>query len=231
MTNEELIKNYRSGDVFALDKLCEANSGLISFIAHKYYGLDDLNDLIQTGWEGFLKAVDTYNPDKENSAKFSTWAVYYIKGHIMRYLDQNQQHRDAKSLNEPLDDDSETTLQDTLPDEDAELAAFRHAERRELRQELENVMRECLPLRQREIVKLRVAWEGYGEPWTYEDIAKAHSLATGQGAVWNFKKAIWRILRSRWGREQIRMIKAEKIGHMRYDTEATALERLEWAGY
>lgn len=227
MTNEELVERHKAGDIFALNELCEANKGLVGFIASKYRGTTEIDDLIQVGWEGFLKAVESYDPDKENAAQFSTWCVYYIRGHILRYLDR--QPKDEKSLQEPLKDDSETTLEDNLVDPDAELAAFRSAQRQELRQELEQVMKDCLPMKQAEIVKFRVGW--YGKPWTFEDIAQAFGMATREGASYNFDKALWRMKRGRWGREQKRLMKMEKLGQLRYRTEATALERLDWEGH
>ena len=227
--NNELIAKHKAGDLFALNDLCECNKGLIGFIAKKFRGLAELDDLIQVGWEGFLKAVDTYDPKRENAASFSTWAIYYIRGHILRYL--SRQPKDVKSLQETVSkEDEDTFIIDTLVDPDAELEHFKYAERRELRQELERVMNDCLSLVEREVVKLRVAWNG-GKIWNLEDIAQAYDMLSGRAVLSIFDKAMWRILRSKWGREQIRMMKTEKLGRLEYNTEASALERLEWEGY
>lgn len=62
---------------------------LVYSIAKKYsYNNEDLEDLYQVGMIGLYNALDNY---KENSlAKFSTYAHFYIKGEILKYIRENR---------------------------------------------------------------------------------------------------------------------------------------------
>lgn len=67
----------------------ELFKSLIYGIAKKYcYNDEDLEDLYQVGNIGLQKALENY---KENSiAKFSTYAHFYIKGEILKYIRENR---------------------------------------------------------------------------------------------------------------------------------------------
>ncbi len=155
-SNEELIKSYHDGDYMALDELVKQNEKLIRFVANKYNAncsIIDQDDLIQQGWTGFLRAVET-------------WAVYWIKQAISRYLTQRTPKNEI-SLSEPIDED--LTIEDTLEDIDA-YKYFERIERQELRKELDAAMSQRLSLKQQQIIKMRYGWDD-NTPWTYQDIA------------------------------------------------------------
>lgn len=58
-------------------------------IAKKYsYNDDDLDDLYQVGNIGLQHALENYKED--SLAKFSTYAHFYIKGEILKYLRENR---------------------------------------------------------------------------------------------------------------------------------------------
>jgi RNA polymerase sigma-B factor len=66
-------------------KLAEQHMGLVTFIAKKYaYRNEPLDDLIQTGVEGLLKAAERFN--KNYGVKFSTYASPTVDGEIRHYL-------------------------------------------------------------------------------------------------------------------------------------------------
>lgn len=224
MTNEEMIERYKAGDYQILDQLIAENERLIKFIANRYYikcSFIDIEDLTQEGWTGFLKAVEKYNPEYEKRAKFSTYAIYWIKQAIGRFLQQKTPQGEV-SLDKPISDDTDLTLGDTLDDPDAEDIAFEKANRADLHQQLSLVMDECLSLQQREIVKLRVGWDS-GEPWTLEAIGELFDIQR-QGVMYNFDKAMWRIRRSKWGREYIRDSQIKKCTHFFWrETDAAAV--------
>lgn len=75
----------RRGDLEARKHLTRANLRLVVSIAKRYKnkGLS-LQDLIQEGTVGLIKAVDKFNP--ERGYKFSTYATWWIKQCIMRAL-------------------------------------------------------------------------------------------------------------------------------------------------
>lgn len=67
----------------------ELFKNLVYSIAKKYsYNDDDLEDLYQVGNIGLQHALENY---KENTlAKFSTYAHFYIKGEILKYIRENR---------------------------------------------------------------------------------------------------------------------------------------------
>lgn len=86
MTNEELClmiqhcsdkKNY-------LDMLYQNNKGLIFKMANRYKELADFDDLCQEGYLGLAQASEQW---KEGEAKFSTYALFWIKRYMIAYLE------------------------------------------------------------------------------------------------------------------------------------------------
>lgn len=83
--NAGLLALAQSGDESALEKLVENNTGLVRSIAARFSGRGvELEDLLQIGSLGMLKAVRSY--DASYNTAFSTYAVPLIIGEIRRYL-------------------------------------------------------------------------------------------------------------------------------------------------
>jgi len=62
---------------------------LVYSIAKKYsYNKEDLEDLYQVGNIGLVNAINNYK--KDSKAKFSTYAHFYIKGEILKYIRENK---------------------------------------------------------------------------------------------------------------------------------------------
>lgn len=90
LSNEEAIllaAKVKRGDEEARNRLIEGNLRLVLFIANKYKSPNiPLEDLIQEGNLGLMKATTMYDYTKGFS--FSTYATYWIKQYISRYVNE-----------------------------------------------------------------------------------------------------------------------------------------------
>ncbi|WP_030299701.1 SigB/SigF/SigG family RNA polymerase sigma factor [Streptomyces katrae] len=82
---EEGTREYQ----YARNTLIEMNLSLVQFAARRFRarargGGLDIDDIIQVGIIGLIKAIDRYEPDRE--VEFSTLALPYITGEIKRYF-------------------------------------------------------------------------------------------------------------------------------------------------
>lgn len=81
----QLIRRAKNGDEEAREQLIYRNTGLVKKIALKFIGTGyELEDLIQVGYIGLLKAVERF--DTDFNVMFSTYAVPMILGEVKRYL-------------------------------------------------------------------------------------------------------------------------------------------------
>lgn len=84
----DLFERYHAGDEKAGDRLTKANLRLVAKIAGEYrrYRVPFL-DLIQEGNIGLLHAKRKYDP--RHGTKFSTYAAYWIRAYMLRYVLQS----------------------------------------------------------------------------------------------------------------------------------------------
>ena len=81
----ELSRRIQNGDEAARRKLIETNLRLVIKIARGYLTPDvSLMDLVQEGNVGLMRAVDKYDHAKQ--VRFSTYAAWWIRQVISRYL-------------------------------------------------------------------------------------------------------------------------------------------------
>ena len=80
-----LLRAAHEGDTGAEEELLRLNMGLVRSIAQRFCGRGvDLEDLIQIGTIGLLKAIRSFDPDR--GFAFSTYAVPLVIGEIKRSL-------------------------------------------------------------------------------------------------------------------------------------------------
>ena len=84
-----LAARIKAGDQVAREALIMANYRLVVNIARRYYSYGaSLDDLIQEGCRGLIRAVDRYDPETHNT-RFSTYATYWIRNMIQRAISVN----------------------------------------------------------------------------------------------------------------------------------------------
>ena len=82
---KQLSRQISAGDAAARDRMVRANLRLVVNIARGYSGKGlPLQDLIEEGNLGLLRAVEGFDPDM--NTRFSTYASYWIKQSIKRAL-------------------------------------------------------------------------------------------------------------------------------------------------
>lgn len=89
MTNEELVVLIQAGiDTAAnMARLWEQNRRFIFKTANKYKGQAEEDDLVQEGYLGLCRAVDGWDP--EQGAGFLSYAGYWIRQSMLRYIHNN----------------------------------------------------------------------------------------------------------------------------------------------
>lgn len=70
---------------YARNTLIEMNMSMVRYVARRYRNRgDDMEDIIQVGTIGLIKAIDRFDLSRE--VEFSTFAVPYILGEIKRFF-------------------------------------------------------------------------------------------------------------------------------------------------
>jgi len=180
-----VTRKARKGDKRAQEKLVTHNLSLVISVARKFMGRGvRLEDLVQEGNYGLLKAIEHFDPEKGN--RFSTYAVWWIRAYVTRSLKDGPSAvrrtmpngglppRDI-SLEETLDAEGESTHLDRLPDEgptpDQQL--MREEERAQVRDALTKVRKRIGELGW-DILSDRLTQD---EPRTLEELGKEWGLS------------------------------------------------------
>ncbi len=142
----------------ARSALIEHNLRLVVYIAKKFDNTCvGVEDLISIGTIGLIKAINTFNPEK--NIKLATYASRCIENEILMYLRRNNKTRMEVSIDEPLNvdwDGNELLLSDILgTDEDI---IYRDLENETERKLLREAIRSLTP-REQKIVALRYGLE------------------------------------------------------------------------
>lgn len=113
---EEALKKLAIGDENIKKVLVERNLRLVVYIAKKFENTGvGIEDLISIGTIGLMKAINTFNTDK--NIKLATYASRCIENEILMYLRKNNKIKGEVSIDEPLNQDgdgNELLLSDIL---------------------------------------------------------------------------------------------------------------------
>ena len=185
---KEMIKKSQNGDMKARNILVEKNMRLVAHMIKKYMSADrDTDDLISVGTIGLIKAVNTFNPDK--NIKLATYASRCIENEILMYLRRNNKTRMEVSIDEPLNvdwDGNELLLSDILgTDEDVISKGIES----EVEKKLLYKAIEKLNHREKVIVEMRYGLNNKdGEEMTQKEVAD--SLGISQSYISRLEKKI-----------------------------------------
>ena len=177
----------------ARSKLIEHNLRLVVYIAKKFDNTAvGVEDLISIGTIGLIKAINTFNPEK--NIKLATYASRCIENEILMYLRRNSKTRLEVSIDEPLNvdwDGNELLLSDILgTDEDV---IYRDLET-ETEKSLLNAAISRLNPREKKIVELRFGLTSEdGEEMTQKEVADL--LGISQSYISRLEKKIMKRLK------------------------------------
>lgn len=100
----EVINEIRNGNEKSKEKLIVHNLRLVVYIAKRFESAGaNIEDLISIGTIGLIKAVNTFNPDK--NIKIATYASRCIENEILMFLRKSSQLKNEISIDEPLNTD------------------------------------------------------------------------------------------------------------------------------
>ena len=196
LTREEEVSVFAklaAGDPHARETLIVHNLRLVVYIAKKFESSGVcLEDLISIGTIGLIKAVGTFQADK--NIKLATYASRCIENEILMYLRRNNKTRMEVSIDEPLNvdwDGNELLLSDILgTDEDVIYKGIENEVERKL------LMKAVAKLsdRERTIIRLRFGLgTPDGEEMTQKEVAE--KLGISQSYISRLEKKIMRQLK------------------------------------
>lgn len=193
---QEKISLLCRGEEKVRQDLIEHNLRLVVYVARKFDNTGvELDDLISVGTIGLIKAINTFNADK--NIKLATYASRCIENEILMYLRKVSRIKGEISLDEPLNVDwegNELLLSDVLgTDSDVVYKDMENAdETRTLREAIER-----LSPRERQIMDLRFGLKGE-EELTQKEVADV--LGISQSYISRLEKKIVYKLRKEFKR-------------------------------
>lgn len=111
-----MLKKMAAGDPDARNVLVEHNLRLVAHIVKKFDNTgEDSDDLISIGTIGLIKAINTFNPDR--NTRLATYAARCIENEILMHLRSLKKNRGEVMLHDPIGADkegNEITLLDIL---------------------------------------------------------------------------------------------------------------------
>ena len=189
LTREEensLVRKVHAGDRAARSTMIERNLRLVVYIARKFENTGiSIEDLISIGTIGLIKAVNSFNPDK--NIKLATYASRCIENEILMVLRKTSRLKLEVSFDEPLNTDwdgNELLLSDILGT-DADLVS-RDLDSSIEKEMLYNAIKALNP-REKDIVRLRY---GLGQEKEHTQKEVADMMGISQSYISRLEKRI-----------------------------------------
>ena len=184
---EEVLERLSKGDMSARQTLVERNLRLVVYIAKKFENTGiDFEDLISIGTIGLMKAINTFNIDK--NIKLATYASRCIENEILMQLRRNTRIKNEISIDEPLNKDgdgNELLLSDILGTEsDITSKAIED----EVDMKLLKIAISKLDKREKYIMQLRFGIDGDQKEKTQKEVADM--LGISQSYISRLEKKI-----------------------------------------
>ena len=175
---------------FAREKLITHNLRLVVYISKKFESTGiGIEDLVSIGTIGLIKAVNTFNPQK--NIKLATYASRCIENEILMYLRKTASQRNEISIDEPLNvdwDGNELLLSDIIGTDDE---VGQHIESETEKQLLIEAVN-ALDHRERFIMQMRFGLLG-GKEMTQKEVADIVGIS--QSYISRLEKRILKQLR------------------------------------
>ena len=181
-----MVEKLSCGEKDVRDKLVEHNLRLVVYIARRFENTGvDLDDLVSVGTIGLIKAVNSFNAEK--NIKLATYASRCIENEILMHLRRTVKLKSEVSFDEPLNTDwegNELMLSDVMgTDGDVVYKKIENG----VETELLGVALTKLNDREREIMELRYGLKG-GEEKTQREVADM--LGISQSYISRLEKKI-----------------------------------------
>ena len=182
----ELTNELANGSENARSELIKRNLRLVVYTAQKFENTGvDTEDLISIGTIGLIKAVSSFNNEK--NIKMATYASRCIENEILMYLRKATKIKKEFSLDEPLNTDSDgnkLTISDVLGTEPDIVSKGVEGE---AEKEVLKIALSLLPRREREIMEMRYGLV-VGEEMTQKQVAD--KLEISQSYISRLEKKI-----------------------------------------
>ena len=113
----EILKQAKSGDADAIDKLLAINKHYVVAVARKYYLIGgDKEDLIQEGMIGLFKAITSFDTTKNDN--FEVYAITLIEREIISAIRRANSHSQAFLSESVLLDHDDEIADNASPESD-----------------------------------------------------------------------------------------------------------------
>ncbi|MGN1202123.1 MAG: RNA polymerase sporulation sigma factor SigK, partial [Eubacterium sp.] len=183
---QEIMEELKQGNEKNRELLIIHNLRLVVYIAKKFESKNtSTEDLVSIGTIGLMKAVKTFNPDK--NIKLATYASRCIENEILMHLRKINNMKGEMSFDEPLSvdwDGNELTLRDVLGTEPEDV--YEELEYDDEKRLLLQIV-DSLPEKEKHLMVMRFGLDG-GKSHTQKQLAD--TLGISQSYISRLEKRI-----------------------------------------